>query len=218
MSEYTNENNIFYACSLTVHYFFTVCLLCKNSQSAFAGCIKYGSEIGVFIIESKVNNADNYLSAAYIEKSVEKYSKMLFRLCFTLLRDYDDSEDAVQETFIRLMTKAPRFINDEHEKAWLIRVSTNICKNINKFNLRRSSLSLEEIREIGVSEEDSGVFDAIMSLPSKYKIVMDLHYIEGYTASEISEIIGINADAVRKRMQTGRNKLRKIMESDFNDE
>ncbi|MBR5111915.1 MAG: RNA polymerase sigma factor, partial [Clostridia bacterium] len=65
--------------------------------------------------------------------------------------------------------------------------------------------------------EDSGIFDAIMSLPAKYKIVMDLHYIEGYTASEISEITGINADAVRKRMQTGRNKLRKIMESDFND-
>lgn len=171
----------------------------------------------MFIIEDQLKNAENYLAASYIESSVEKYSKMLFRLCFTLLRDYDDAEDAVQDTFIKLMTKAPQFINEEHEKAWLIRVSTNICKNINKFNIRSNSLSLDEIREVGVSEEDSGVFDAIMSLPSKYKIVMDLHYIEGYTASEISEIMGINADAVRKRMQTGRTKLRKIMESDLND-
>ena len=205
------------ACSITIHIFFTVCLRDNNSHFGFLNCIYYGSEIGVFIIEDQLKNAENYLAASYIESSVEKYSKMLFRLCFTLLRDYDDAEDAVQDTFIKLMTKAPQFINEEHEKAWLIRVSTNICKNINKFNIRSNSLSLDEIREVGVSEEDSGVFDAIMSLPSKYKIVMDLHYIEGYTASEISEIMGINADAVRKRMQTGRTKLRKIMESDLND-
>ena len=66
--------------------------------------------------------------------------------------------------------------------------------------------------EIGVSDKDFDVFESIMSLPAKYKIVMDLHYIEGYTASEISMITGVSADAVRKRLQTGRNKLKTELE------
>ena len=85
-------------------------------------------------------------------------------------------------------------------------------KNMIRFRKRNSSLCLEEIGEIGVSETDSGIFEAIMSLPAKYKLVMDLHYIEGYTASEISAITGVNADAVRKRMQNGRKLLKKTLE------
>ena len=71
---------------------------------------------------------------------------------------------------------------------------------------------MEEVAEIGVDDKDYGVFESIMSLPAKYKIVMELHYIEGYTASEISMITGVSADAVRKRLQTGRNKLRNELE------
>ncbi len=144
--------------------------------------------------------------------AVEKYGTMLFRLCLTLVKDYDDAEDAVQDTYIKYLTKAPQFNDSEHEKAWLIRVATNICKNMIRFRKRNSSLCLEEIGEIGVSETDSGIFEAIMSLPAKYKLVMDLHYIEGYTASEISAITGVNADAVRKRMQNGRKLLKKTLE------
>ena len=68
-----------------------------------------------------------------------------------------------------------------------------------------------------MSETDSGIFEAIMSLPAKYKLVMDLHYIEGYTASEISGITGINADTVRKRMQNGRKLLKKNLEEMIDD-
>jgi RNA polymerase sigma-70 factor (ECF subfamily) len=153
----------------------------------------------------------------YIEMAVEKYGKMLFRLCITLVRDYDDAEDAVQDTYMKYITKAPQFRDSEHEKAWLIRVATNICKNMIRFRNRNSSLTLDEIGEIGVSEIDSGIFEAIMSLPAKYKLVMDLHYIEGYTASEISGITGINADTVRKRMQNGRKLLKKNLEEMIDD-
>lgn len=152
------------------------------------------------------------MDARFIELAVEKYSNMLFRICVTILQSREDAEDAVQDTFIKYMTEAPEFKSNEHEKAWLIRVATNISKNLNRFKLRHNSLCLDEIEEIGISDEDSGVFEAIMSLPAKYKIVMDLHYIEGYTASEIAEITGVNADAVRKRLQTGREKLKKELE------
>ena len=167
----------------------------------------------VITIEKRKTQSIGDTEQRYVELAVERHSKMLFRICFSLLNNYDDAEDALQDTFIRLMTKAPQFRDDEHEKAWLIRVATNICKNMLRFNRHRSSLSLDEIREVGISESDTEIFDAITALPPKYKIVMDLHYIEGYTASEISQIIGVNADAVRKRLQNGRNKLKAELEN-----
>ena len=148
----------------------------------------------------------------FIELAVEKYSRMLFRICFAILSNKEDAEDAVQDTFIKYYTEAPTFGSSEHEKAWLIRVATNISKNMSRFRARHRALSMDEVAEIGVDNRDFGVCESIMSLPAKYKIVMDLHYIEGYTASEISMITGVRADAVRKRLQTGRNKLKTELE------
>ena len=148
----------------------------------------------------------------FIELAVEKYSRMLFRICFAILSNKEDAEDAVQDTFLKYYTEAPTFGSSEHEKAWLIRVATNISKNMSRFRARHRALSMDEVAEIGVDNRDFGVFESIMSLPAKYKIVMDLHYIEGYTASEISMITGVRADAVRKRLQTGRNKLKTELE------
>mgnify|MGYP001769764871 CR=1 FL=1 len=155
----------------------------------------------------KFNN-ENTVDRRYIELAVEKYSKMLFRICVVILCNADDAEDAVQETFLRYITKAPAFSSSEHEKAWLIKVATNICKNMTRFRLGHVALSLDEIIDIGVNEKDIDVFQLIMDLPAKYKIVMDLYYIEGYRVSEISSIIGVSSDAVRKRLQYGRNLLK----------
>lgn len=171
----------------------------------------------MILIEREVVSNDSYTDKRYIETAVEKYSKMLFSLCISILKDYDDAEDAVQDTFIKYMTKAPGFRDSEHEKAWLIKVATNICKSELRLRKRNNSMSLDDVGEIGVSEEDSGVFEAIMSLPARYNVVMNLHYLEGYTASEISGILGINADTVRKRLQNGRNKLKKELEKMNND-
>lgn len=167
----------------------------------------------VRVIEKNTAAEHAYDNKRYIEMTVDKYGKMLFRICFSLVNDYYDAEDALQETFIKLMTKAPRFTDEEHEKAWLIRVATNLCKNMIRFRKNNNRLSLDEITEVGIKEEDSEIFDAIMRLPAKYKIVMDLHYIEGYTAGEIAQITGVNADAVRKRLQTARNKLKTELEN-----
>ena len=77
---------------------------------------------------------------------------------------------------------------------------------------RRRTLDLDELNSIGIEDEDSEIFEAIMALPVKYKIVMTLHYIEGYSSKEISEIISISPEAVRKRLQKGRELLRKEIE------
>ncbi len=150
----------------------------------------------------------------HIEYAVEKYSEMLFRICYTILMNETDAEDALQETFIRYMTKAPLFRDSDHEKAWLIKVATNICKNMVRFKTRHSFMNLDELKNIGISISDSDVFSLIMRLPAKYKIVLDLYYIEGYKANEISDIIGISPVAVRKRLQFGRKLLKLEIERD----
>ena len=94
----------------------------------------------------------------FIELAVEKYSRMLFRICFAILSNKEDAEDAVQDTFIKYYTEAPTFGSSEHEKAWLIRVATNISKNMSRFRARHRALSMDEVAEIGVDNRDFGVF------------------------------------------------------------
>ncbi len=148
----------------------------------------------------------------HIEYAVEKYSQMLFRICYGILQNKADAEDALQETFLRYMLKAPLFRDSEHEKAWLIKVATNISKNMSRFNSRHAAENLDELRSIGVSDNDRDIFELIMHLPSKYKIVLDLYYIEGYKANEIAEITNVSPVAVRKRLQYGRKLLKAELE------
>ena len=91
----------------------------------------------------------------HVEYAVEKYSQMLFRICYNILENKQDTEDAVQETFLKYMVKAPLFKDSDHEKAWLIKVATNISKNISRYNNRHAAENFDELREIGLDLPDS---------------------------------------------------------------
>lgn len=151
-------------------------------------------------------------SNEYIKELVEKYSVMLFRICYCILGHRDDAEDALQDTFLKYLTKAPEFESDEHEKAWLIRVATNISKNAVLLKKRRKTVDLDELKSIGIEDEDTHVFECILALPVKYKIVMTLFYIEGYKTDEIAKIVAASPEAVRKRLQKGRELLKTEIE------
>ncbi|MBQ8016253.1 MAG: sigma-70 family RNA polymerase sigma factor [Clostridia bacterium] len=143
-----------------------------------------------------------------IKELVDKYSSLIFRISYCILCNPEDAEDAVQETFLKYITKAPEFDSEEHRKAWLIKVSANISKNMLMFRLKRETVSIDEIENIGIGENDYETFELIMSLPAKHKIVMTLYYVEGYRSKEIAEIIGVSEETVRKRLQKGRELLR----------
>ena len=149
-----------------------------------------------------------------IKELVEKYSSMIFRISYCILCNAYDAEDAVQETLLKYITKAPEFNDEEHRKAWLIRVAANTSKNMLMFRLKRETVNIDDIENIGIAQNDYETFELIMSLPAKYKIVMTLYYVEGYKSKEISEIIGISEDAVRKRLQKGRELLKKEFEKE----
>lgn len=149
-----------------------------------------------------------------IKELVDTYSSLIFRISYCILCNVADAEDAVQETFLRYITKAPEFNDEEHRKAWLIRVSANISKNMLMFRMKREAINIEDIENIGVDQSDYETFELIMSLPAKHKIVMTLYYVEGYRSNEIAEIIGISEEAVRKRLQKGRELLKKEIEKE----
>ena len=94
----------------------------------------------------------------------------------------------------------------------LFKVATNISKNISRYNNRHAAENLDELREIGIRDNDRDVFELIMKLPVKYRIVLDLYYIEGYKANSIAEITNTSPMTVRKRLQYGRKLLKRELE------
>ncbi len=149
-----------------------------------------------------------------IKELVDSYSSLIFRISYCILCNMEDAEDAVQETFLKYITKAPEFNGEEHRKAWLIKVAANISKNMLMFRLKRETVNIDDIENIGIGENDYETFELIMSLPAKHKVVMTLYYVEGYRSAEIAEIIGISEEAVRKRIQKGRELLKKEFEKE----
>ena len=156
----------------------------------------------------------NNISEEEIRTLFDKYSPLIFRISYCILCNSADAEDAVQETLLRYITKAPDFNDEEHRKAWLIKVAANISKNMLMFRLRRETVNIEDIENIGIEQNDYEIFELIMNLPAKHKIVLTLYYVEGYKSKEIAEIIGISEEAVRKRLQKGRELLKKEMEKE----
>ena len=110
-----------------------------------------------------------------LEKIMQTYGNILFRLCLMTLGNASDAEDAVQETFLKYLRKAPDFENEEHEKAWLITVATNQCKDMLRFKKKHSWVELEKISEAVNIPSDSGILETLMTLPEKYKMVLLLY-------------------------------------------
>lgn len=159
-------------------------------------------------------SADKQKTVPDAERAVDEYGNSLYRLCTVILQNRDDAQDAVQDCFLRYITKAPDFRSAEHEKAWLIRVATNICKDMLRYRKHSSFLSLEEIRTLTSSEDNAQILGLLGLLEEKYRTVIHLHYVEGYDTAEISDMLGITSAAARKRLQRGREKLREIYEKE----
>ena len=143
-----------------------------------------------------------------MEGIVDKYGNMLFKICFVILCNEHDAEDVVQETLIKYITKSPTFNDLEHEKAWLITVATNNCKNMRRFKFMHQHMDISNLQLYSKDEENYGLLDILMRLPYKYKTVLLLYYVEGYKVNEIADILKISASATKKRLQRGRESIR----------
>ena len=145
-----------------------------------------------------------------------KYRTMLYRVCFTYMKNNDDTADAVQETFYRLIRSCPVFDSDEHEKAWLLRTAANVCKDELK-RAHRKNVSINDHTELeGDSEPHvDEVMCEIIKLPDKYKAPVYLYYYEGYTSSEISKILKKPDSTIRNHISEARKLLIKRLGENF---
>ena len=155
-----------------------------------------------------------------LERIMEYYSDSIYRMSYFVLQNDQDAQDILQETLIKYMQKAPDFQSESHEKAWLLRVANNLCKDMLRFQKRNRHTDIEELTESYADTaelartETRELITQVFTLPSKYKQVIYLHYYEGYSVKEIATILKISEGAVKKRLERGRNQLRLILEED----
>ena len=151
-----------------------------------------------------------------VNRALERYSDTVRRLCMVHLKNYEDSEDIFQTVFLKYVLSSVSFESEEHEKAWFIRVTINACKDLLKNFFRSHTVSLDEIIEQPalMPPENREVMEAVLSLPSKYRDVIYLHYHEEYTAPQISQILGKNVNTVYTLLNRSRQLLREKLGGD----
>ena len=149
---------------------------------------------------------------------IDIYGDKVLRLAYSYVHNMSDAEDILQDTLIQYMKAAPSFENDEHEKAWILRVAANISKNKIKYNnYRETDELMEEL--VAEDEEDlSFVWDAVKQLPEKYREVIHLFYEEGYSTAEIAKVLDRKEATVRSDLLRGREKLKTILKEAYDFE
>lgn len=145
-----------------------------------------------------------------VNRAVEQYADMVRRLCMIHLKNHADTEDIFQTVFLKYALSSVLFESAEHEKAWILRVTVNACKDLLKSFFRSRTVSLDDIMEqpAVMPQDHREVLEAVLSLPVKYKDAVYLHYYEGYTAPEISRILGKNVNTVYTILNRSKQLLR----------
>lgn len=147
-----------------------------------------------------------------VKELFERYSDMVYRIAISYGNSVHSAEDIVQEVFLRYLKKQPRFENDEHEKAWFIRVSINCCKSMLSSAWSRRIRPLEDADQLVIpfqQSEDHELFEVLSSLPPKYRIVLYLRYYEEYQVQEIAELLGITPNLASARLLRAKKLMKK---------
>ncbi len=144
-----------------------------------------------------------------VHHAIEQYANMVWRLCMLHLKNRADTEDIFQTVFIKYATHKDEFENETHEKAWITRVTINACKDLIKSFFHSHTIALEDYMEqLALPKEDKGVLEAVLSLPQKYRDVVYLHYYEGYSAPELSQILHKNINTIYTLLHRSKQMLK----------
>jgi len=162
---------------------------------------------------SDENTVEN--TSQNIEDMYERHYDMIYRVSFSYLKNSEDTKDLISEIFLKLLQKKINFKNAEHEKAWLLRTTINLCKDFLK-SWRRRNENIDDY--INLSGENpftaNETVKIIMDLPERYRDVIYLYYYEGYTSEEISKILSKPHPTVRYHLQEARKYLKGVLENE----
>lgn len=148
-----------------------------------------------------------------VRNAIHLYGDSVKRVCMVYLKNSADTEDIFQNVFIKYATRSPQFESDEHEKAWVLRVAINECKDFLKSFYKRNIMPTRpdlfiHQQTTSLSTERSKVLEAVLSLPRRYREVIYLFYYEDYSAVKIAEVLNKNANTIYTRLARGRDMLK----------
>ena len=152
------------------------------------------------------------------ERLLDTYGNTVLRMAYSYLHNMSDSEDILQETLIKYLKTQPELDSPEHEKAWLLRVASNLSKNRLDYNRLRDTDELEETLVSQEREDLSFLWEAVKQLPDANREVIHLFYYEGYPTAQIAKILNRRESTVRSDLRRGRKRLKKILKEEYDFE
>ncbi len=141
----------------------------------------------------------------------EKFKNTVYSVVFNYVRNAEDAADLQQDVFVKLLSSDVEYESEEHIKAWLIRVSINLCKNHLRSQSHLSDAPLSEEILAEEKEESNDLFAMVLTLPEKYRIPLHLFYYEEYSVRQIATAMELPEATVKIRLKRGREKLGKSL-------
>lgn len=155
---------------------------------------------------------------------LDRYGNLILHIAFSYLGSLADAEDVCQMVLLRLLETGRRFESPERERAWVIRVACNLCKDQLRATRRHPHVARDTMTEPASNPGDQTiealdgasrrVLSAVAKLPPAQRVAIYLHYYEGYSAKRIAELTGRNPATVAVHLSRGRARLRKLLEED----
>lgn len=156
--------------------------------------------------------------AVRIERLVETYSDTLLRVALHNTQNISDAEDVVQTVFLKLLRLGTQFADAEHEKAWLIRVTINQCRDLKRSAWHKKTTGFAQAHTaLPARGEEQGfeVLQVVRQLPDGYANIVYLYYFEGYSTLEIANMLNMNQNTVESRLHRARAKLRALLKGEW---
>lgn len=173
------------------------------------------THLSVVLHSKRKTQGERFMTSDYSSESIrelyERNFDTLYRVCYMYMKNIQDTEDAVHNAFLKAIETRKQFESENHEKAWLIRVASNICKNMLMAACRKNEPLNDNIPDSNISNEAKELLSELSKLPDKLKIPVYLFYYDGYSSEEIGQMLHISSSAVRTRLQKAREQLRNVL-------
>ena len=148
----------------------------------------------------------------------ELYADKLYRIALSNVQSEHDASDVVHDVFVKYLNTKPEFKDANHQEGWFVKVTVNACRDFLRKKAYRPHTPLEEVHNVGAEDENEhDIIFYLSQLPSKYREVITLHYLEDYSVEETAKLLGLSASGVKMRLSRGREKLKNIMEGYTDD-
>ena len=152
------------------------------------------------------------------EMLMDCYGNHILRFAYSYMHNMYDAEEVLQDTMVQYLKKRPVIQSAEKEKAWLLCVASNLCKNKFKYNKIRAADELSDTLVREERQDLSFVWDAVKQLPPKYRAVIHLFYYEGYQTNQIAEVMNRKESTIRSDLRRGRESLKNILKEEYDFE